>query len=88
MEVGDYGSPVKWAPVKQKTDKFNWVNIALHYREFHWAGPREIPFRVCVAEFHRAGTVQRLIHGLWHIEHVDPFNDRRNRAGRINISRC
>ena len=24
--------PVKFAPVKQKTNKFNWVNIALHYR--------------------------------------------------------
>jgi len=23
---------VKWAPVKQKTDEFNWINIALHYR--------------------------------------------------------
>ena len=23
---------MKWAPVKQKTDEFNWINIALHYR--------------------------------------------------------
>jgi len=30
--IWDRLSSVKWAPVKQKTDEFNWINIALHYR--------------------------------------------------------
>jgi hypothetical protein len=30
-------APVKYVPVKQKTGKFNRINSASHYREFHWA---------------------------------------------------
>ena len=26
LVIGDWLSPVKWAPVKQKTDEFNWAS--------------------------------------------------------------
>ena len=29
-------TPVKSAPVKQKTARFHGVNFAPHYHEFHW----------------------------------------------------